>query len=108
MGMAILLKAERITEEVLKTVVITMENATERLRGECTRYMIEIKAGVFVGTISAMVRDILWKSITESNEAGGAMMLYSAQNEQGFHMEMHGFPRRRVVDLDGLQLIETS
>lgn len=93
---------------MIDIVVITMENATERLRGECTRYMLEIKAGVFVGTISASVRDILWNTITESGEAGGAVLLYSAQNEQGFCMKMHGDPRRRVVDFDGLQMIETA
>ena len=89
-------------------VVITMENATERLRGECTRYLLEIKAGVFAGTISASVREILWEKVTQGTEAGGAVLLYSAQNEQGFEMRMHGDPRRKVIDLDGIQLIETK
>ena len=34
-------------------VVLTMDSASESLRGECTRYLIEIKTGVFIGTISA-------------------------------------------------------
>lgn len=88
-------------------VVISMENATARLRGECTKYLLEIKAGVFVGTVSAMVRDLLWKRITETDEAGGAVLIFSAPTEQGFRIEMHGFPKRKVIDIDGLFLIET-
>lgn len=89
-------------------VLITMENVTERLRGECTRYLLEIKTGVFLGTINAPVRELLWKKIIESNDAGGAVMAYSAQTEQGFSLKMHGNPRKKVVDIDGLFLIETQ
>ncbi len=88
-------------------VVITMDNATERLRGECTRYLLEIKAGVFAGTLSSAVREILWERITSGDEAGGAVLLWSAPTEQGFQMKMYGDPRRRVQDFDGLQLIQT-
>ncbi len=88
-------------------VVITMENVSERLRGECTRYLLEVKAGVFVGTMSALVRDLLWQRIIDSREAGGAVLIYSAPTEQGFCMEMHGNPRRKLRDMDGLFLIET-
>ena len=34
------------------------------------------------------------------------MIAYAANNEQGFCMEVHGDPRRTVVDFDGLQLIK--
>ena len=84
-----------------------MENVTERLRGECTRYLLEIKTGVFLGTINATVRELLWKKITESGDAGGAVLAYSAQTEQGFLLKMHGNPRKKVVDIDGLLFIET-
>lgn len=89
-------------------VVITMENASPRLRGECTKYMLEIKAGVFVGSLSRIVCDLLWKNITESNEAGGAVLVYSADTEQGFELKMHGDPKRKVIDIDGVLLIETQ
>ena len=87
-------------------VIITMDNVVERLKGECSRYLTEIKAGVFVGRISASVRERLWKTIIESGDAGGTVMVYSAPTEQGFVMKMSGNPYRSVVDIDGLYLIK--
>lgn len=86
--------------------VITMDNAPESIRGECTRLLLEVKAGVFVGKISSVVREKLWEKIVASGETGGCVMIFSAPNEQGFSMVMHGNPKRRVVDIEGLQLIE--
>ena len=89
-------------------VIITMDNAVERLKGECSRYMMEIKAGVFVGTMSSVVRDRLWNTIVESGDAGGAVMVFSAPTEQGFLIRTVGDPDRAVVDIDGLFLIKRS
>lgn len=86
--------------------LITMENVPESLRGECTRFLIEIKAGVFLGTISAAVRSLLWKKVKENAQSGAAILAYSYPNEQGFVLEMHGDPRRKIVDIDGLDLIQ--
>ena len=87
-------------------VVIVMENGSSRLRGELTRWMLETKPGVYVGNMSAMVRNRLWQKICEEKPEIHTLMIYSASCEQGFRMEMHGDPRRRVVDMDGLQLIQ--
>lgn len=87
-------------------VIITMDNAIERLKGECSRYLMEIKAGVFVGKISAAVRERLWKTIIESGDAGGTVMVYSAPTEQGFVMRMHGNPYRSIADIDGLYFVK--
>lgn len=66
---------------------------------------MEVKPGVFVGQVSAMVRDWLWNKVYENEMFTGAVMLYSMNTEQGFAMEMCGDPKRRVVDVNGLQLI---
>ena len=87
--------------------LIVMENAPESLRGECTRYLLEIKAGVFLGTITAAVRDLLWGKIKSGIGNGSAVLAYSYPCEQGYLLEMHGDPRRRVVDIEGISLIET-
>ena len=83
-----------------------MDNVVERLKGECSRYMTEIKAGVFVGKMSAVVREQLWNTIVESGDAGGTVMVYSAPTEQGFIMRMDGNPYRSIVDIDGLYLVK--
>lgn len=86
-------------------VVIVIEKAPLKLRGEMTRWLLETKPGVFVGNISAMVREKLWKKICEDEIALSAIIIYSAANEQGFRMEMTGEPQRRVIELEGIQLI---
>ncbi len=86
--------------------VLVMENVSSSLRGECTRWLLEIKAGVFLGTISAAVRERLWALVQERSEGGDCLIAYSANNEQGFCMEIWGNPRRTIVDFDGLQLIK--
>lgn len=87
-------------------VVIVMENGSPRLRGELTRWVLEAKPGVYVGNVSAMVRERLWKKICGEKPEVNALLIYSASCEQGFRMEMHGDPRRRVIEMEGIQLIK--
>ena len=86
-------------------VVIVIDTAPAKLRGELTKWLTEVKPGVFTGQVSAMVRDRLWNKVYENEMFTGAVMLYSMNTEQGFAMEMCGDPKRRVVDVNGLQLI---
>lgn len=86
-------------------VVFVLENATEKLRGTLTRWLIEAKPGVFVGSLNALVRDKLWDMIPD-HAPKGALMICSCNNEQGFQMKMYGIPTRSIADLDGLQLIK--
>ncbi len=87
-------------------VVIVLEKAPERLRGELTRWILETKPGVFVGKISALVRDKLWKKICDEEPSVSAVIIYSDSTEQGFSMRMNGEPQRQVIDMEGLQLIK--
>lgn len=89
-------------------VVIVMDHAPEGLRGEMTRWLLEVKSGVLVGKVSALVREKLWEKVTRDRTVSGALLLYSSDSEQGFRMELHGDPKRTVVDLDGVQLIKTK
>lgn len=85
--------------------VIVMENVAEGFRGEVTQWLLEVKAGVFVGNISAAVRERLWEKVKGRVDDGAAMMIYSAQTEQGFQMEVCHMPDRYVVDMEGISLI---
>ena len=89
-------------------VVIVIDNAPTKLRGTLTRWLLETKPGVFVGKVSAMVREKLWEKVCEDRRQTGALMLYSADTEQGFRIEMIGDPKRAVTDIDGIQLIKTQ
>ena len=89
-------------------VVIVMDNASISLRGQLTRWLLEVKASVFVGNISAMVRIRLWEKVCDEDKIGGAMMIYSSNSEQGFSIELHGQPNRTVIDLEGISLIKVQ
>lgn len=67
--------------------------------------MLEVRAGVYVGTLSARVRDKLWALVRARNPRGGSLLIYRAQNEQGFAVEAHGDTSRSIIDIEGLQLV---
>jgi len=87
-------------------IVLIIERAKLSLRGELTRWLIEPRAGVFVGNVSAMVRDRLWKKVVKSSPTAGAMMINNAQTEQGFATRIHGDTSRKLVDFEGLCLVQ--
>ncbi len=87
-------------------VVFVLENVSPSLRGELSRWMIEPKPGVFVGKLSALVREKLWKKITTLSETGGGMLIYSNNNEQGYSIVSFGYMRRKIVDMEGLSLVK--
>ncbi len=86
-------------------VVIILERVPPAVRGELSRWLIEPHTGVFVGHVSAMVRERLWTKVCSKLRGGGALMIYATNNEQHFKMEMFGDTKRQIVDFDGLQLI---
>ena len=64
-------------------IVLVLSAVPEGLRGHVTRWLMEISPGVFVGTLSARVRERLWDIVTENMKMGRAVMVYRARNEQG-------------------------
>ena len=86
-------------------VVMVLERVTPGLRGELTRWMLEPKAGVFVGRLSAMVRDRLWELACQRMRSGAGMLIYTTDTEQGYAIEYWGETSRLVRDVEGLSLI---
>jgi CRISPR-associated protein Cas2 len=86
-------------------VVMILEAVPTGLRGELTRWLIEPHPGVFVGRVSAMVRDRLWIKCCKARRAGGVLQIWSTNTEQRFKMRAHGVTRRSLVEIEGLQLI---
>ena len=56
--------------------VIAMDAAPEGVRGELTRWFLELKPGVFIGKVNARIRDLLWERICQTDAANGAVMAY--------------------------------
>jgi len=62
-------------------VVLVLSACPPGLRGYLTRWLLEISAGVFVGTASTRVRELMWKRTIEMVRSGRAIMVFSARNE---------------------------
>lgn len=87
-------------------VVIILEKVSASVRGELTRWLLEMKTGVFVGNVSGAVRDALWLHVCSKLKGGAGILLHSAANEQGYAIKFHGNTSRQLVDLDGLWLMQ--
>lgn len=74
------------------------------LRGHLTRWLLEISPGVYIGHVSARVRELLWERVREFVEEGRALLVYSANNEQHLEFEVHGHDWT-PVDYDGITLM---
>jgi len=86
-------------------VVLVLERVPPGLRGELTRWLLEPKAGVFVGRVSAMVRDRLWEKACGQAKQGGCLMIHASNTEQGFAIRQYGEPSRVIEDFEGLFLV---
>jgi CRISPR-associated protein Cas2 len=86
-------------------LVIVLENAPPRLRGRLAIWLLEIRAGVYVGNYSVKVRDHIWNNVKEGIGEGNAVMAWRTNNEAGFDFLTLGTNRRIPVELDGAKLV---
>ena len=86
-------------------LVVILERVTPGLRGELSRWLIEPRAGVFVGDVSALVRDQLWEICGKRLRSGAMTQIWTTNNEQGFGMRSIGEPSRQLIDHEGLLLV---
>lgn len=87
-------------------VVIVVENVPPRLRGRLACWLLEVRAGVYVGDVSRRVREMLWAQIEGACDQGNAVMAWTSSNESGFELATLGANRRVPVDFDGLTLVQ--
>lgn len=87
-------------------LVIAVENAPDRLIGYLSRWLLEVRAGVFIGNYSVNVRNKLWETTRMEIGGGNAVMVWSAANESGFDFLTWGKNRRNPVDFDGMKLVK--
>ncbi|MFF5800409.1 type I-E CRISPR-associated endoribonuclease Cas2e [Streptomyces albogriseolus] len=85
--------------------VLATTAVPDHLRGALTRWLLEVTPELYVGTVSARVRDELWASATACVGNGTAVLAYPSDNEQGFELRTAGRQRRSPLDFDGLTLI---
>ncbi len=86
-------------------LVIVVENAPDRLRGRLACWLLQVRAGVYVGDVSRRVREMLWAQVEAGIGSGNAIAAWNANNESGFELATIGANRRIPVDFDGLTLV---
>jgi CRISPR-associated protein Cas2 len=86
-------------------VVISTTAVPDHVRGALTRWFTEPAPGLYVGTVSARVREELWTIVTATVGAGAAVCIHPDENEQRYTIRTAGERRRIVFDSDGLQLV---
>ncbi|TPE47865.1 type I-E CRISPR-associated endoribonuclease Cas2e [Amaricoccus solimangrovi] len=89
-------------------MVIVVTNAPPRLRGRLAAWLLEVRAGVFVGDYSARTRERIWDQVIGGIENGDAVLMWSAPTDQGYDFRTVGANRRMPVDFDGLKLVAFS
>jgi CRISPR-associated protein Cas2 len=86
-------------------LVIVVENAPPRLRGRLAVWLLEVRAGVYVGTYSKRTREMLWEQVRSAIGEGNAVIAWAVPNDAGFEFETCGINRRIPVDFDGFRLV---
>lgn len=86
-------------------LVVVTENVPPRLRGRMAIWLLEVRAGVYIGDVSRKTREMLWEQLAEGHQDGSVVMAWASRNESGFEFQTLGSNRREPVDYDGLRLV---
>lgn len=89
-------------------LVIVVENAPPRLRGRLAIWLLEIRAGVYVGKYSRRTREMVWNQVEKGIEGGNAVMVWTTNTESGFDFQTLGTNRRIPEEMDGIKLVSFS
>lgn len=86
-------------------IVVVVSNVPPRLRGRLSAWLVEIRAGVYVGDYSVRTREMIWAQVCGGIEEGDAVMIWSAPTDQGYDFVTAGRNRRMPINFDGLKLV---
>lgn len=86
-------------------MVLILTACPPGLRGYITRWLLEASPGVFVGRLSARVRENLWDLVVAERKQGKALLVYSTNNEQGYAVRSAGH-KWNPVELEGMTLLQ--
>lgn len=87
-------------------IIVVTEAVPPRLRGRLAVWLLEVRAGVYVGNVSRRIREMIWFQVTELADDGNVVMAWSTNNESGFEFQTFGENRREPIDVDGLRLVK--
>jgi len=86
-------------------IVVVTENVPPRLRGRLAIWLLEVRAGVYIGDVSRRTREMIWQQLSEGYEQGNVVMAWASHHESGYEFQTLGQNRRLPVNFDGLRLV---
>lgn len=90
----------------MSMLVVVTEAVPPRLRGRLAVWLLEVRAGVYVGDVTKRVREMIWEQVKALADDGNVVMAWATSTESGFDFITHGKNRRMPVDLDGMRLVK--
>ena len=89
----------------MSMLVVVTENVPPRLRGRLAVWLLEIRAGVYVGDVSKKIREMIWQQINVLAEEGNVVLAWATNTESGFDFQTYGENRRIPIEMEGLRLV---
>lgn len=86
-------------------LTVVTENVPPRLRGRLAIWLLEVRAGVYIGDVSRRTREMIWAQLVAGHEPGNVVMAWASPTESGYEFQTLGPNRRLPVDFDGLNLV---
>ncbi len=90
----------------MSMLVVVTEAVPPRLRGRLAVWLLEVRAGVYVGDTSRRIREMIWEQVNKLAENGNVVMAWGTNTESGFDFVTYGKNRRMPIDFDGLRLVK--
>lgn len=86
-------------------MVLVLTASPTGLRGDLTKWLLEISPGVFVGNVNARIREKLWERVVSMVREGRALLVYSSNNEQQLEFKVHEH-NWTPTDLEGITVMQ--
>jgi CRISPR-associated protein Cas2 len=86
-------------------LAVVTENVPPRLRGRMAIWLLEVRAGVYIGDVSKRTREMIWEQLVNGFEQGNVVMAWASNHESGYEFQTLGPSRRIPVEMDGLMLV---
>jgi CRISPR-associated protein Cas2 len=85
-------------------IVVVLSKCPPALRGDLTKWLLEVSPGIYCGNTTARVRDELWERIVKHLKTGQATMVFSSDGEQRLDFRVHN-TEWIPVDYEGIKLV---
>ena len=89
----------------MSMLVIASETIPARLRGRLAIWLLQVRAGIYIGNVSAKVREMIWEQCETFYEDGNIVMAWQTNTESGFDFQTLGENRRIPIEMDGVRLV---